>query len=59
VLTLRGESIVTDNDADPMNAESGGGIFNVPGSPARVEFFDSSRVTGNRPNDCTGATCPA
>lgn len=55
-VTLRGGSIVTDNDADPNDPESGGGIYNLFGN-GTVEILDSSRVTGNRPNDCTGVIC--
>jgi hypothetical protein len=54
-IALRGASLVTNNDADPTHPESGGGISNHLG---HVEFVDTSRVTGNRPNDCTGVTCP-
>jgi predicted outer membrane repeat protein len=58
-VTLHGESIVTDNDASPDFADSGGGIFNSSSwGSGTVAFFDAGRVTENRPNDCTGTTCP-
>jgi hypothetical protein len=57
-LTLRDASLVTDNDADPTDPESGGGIRALAVG-GRVAFLDTSRVTGNRPNDCTGTLiCP-
>jgi hypothetical protein len=63
-VTLRDESIVTKNRTSPTEPASGGGIYNAdpdglgPLAPGIVEFFGASRVTGNRPNDCTGVSCP-
>jgi hypothetical protein len=60
-LTLSGASLVTDNDANPGDPESGGGIYNIDlvSGGAFVELLDASQVVANRPNNCTPATiCP-
>jgi hypothetical protein len=58
-VEFREDSIVTGNTAYSGDATSGGGIYNHPGVPGKVAFFDRSRVFANLPNNCTGVTCPA
>jgi hypothetical protein len=58
-VELRDDSIVAGNTANPIEADSGGGIFNIASSLATVVFFDRSRVTANTPNNCTRVTCPS
>jgi hypothetical protein len=51
------DSVVTDNEANVADPTSGGGVYFHSG-PGRLKM-ENSRVTGNRPNNCTGVVCPA
>jgi hypothetical protein len=55
-LELDADSRVTGNDADPTDADSGGGLFNDGGT---VHLSNAQNVTGNTPDNCGGSDLPA
>jgi hypothetical protein len=58
-MILRDGTVVTGNTADGINGQFGGGVYN--GTLLVVD--DSSRISGNTPDDCVnvsdGTGCPA